>query len=100
MVPYENTHRSTLTVVAASALITGPLVWIIATAIAHNETVSEYGTNPEALAAAVGWQGIGGGILAIGVLAFLMSLLAGSIGYDIRYSQAPSPEPTADEGSA
>ena len=85
---------------AAVALIVGGLTWVIATAVYAGALNAEYGADLAAADAASTWQIVGGFVTGLGALAFLGSLIAGSIGYDIRYSQSPSPEATADEESA
>lgn len=72
-------------------MIVGGLTWLIATLIAANEwNRGPYG-DTATLAGAGAWQGLGGWAIVIGLLALIGALIAGSIGYDIRFaSSTPS----------
>jgi hypothetical protein len=94
---YNNKHRSALGWTASVSFIGGGLVWAIATSQVERFANLEFGPDLQSMAGAASWQGLGTLLLTIGVLSLFLYLLAGSIGYDLRYREPAEPEPTPEE---
>ena len=90
---YDNKNRSALGWIASVSFIVGGLVWAIAASQVARFANLEFGPDVQGMAGAASWQSLGTLLLAVGVFALFLYLLAGSIGYDLRNQERAEPEP-------
>ena len=85
----KNRFTSALGIISASALITGGLLWLIASSIAGSRGPNSIDADAAAYAAATAWQMASGVIVGCGAIALIVYLLARSVAVELEARFAP-----------